>query len=125
MAEATRRAAYAGLKREEVIRRLRALAQPATLFGEEDSDRLQRLIKAEQDLQVEDEAVGGFYNALLELQRQEAKKAKKGGASSAGGSPIRFRARFYSTLCSCSVGCVDSLTCLLNAPNTNSSNAGN
>eukprot|EP00775_Hariotina_reticulata_P006926 gene6926-7144_t len=39
-------AAAASLPKEEVIRRLRALRQPVTLFGEEDADRLARLRKA-------------------------------------------------------------------------------
>lgn len=33
------------LTTEEMIRRLRVLKQPATLFGEEDIDRLKRLLK--------------------------------------------------------------------------------
>jgi hypothetical protein len=66
------------LPREEVIRRLRALGQPATLFGEEDADRQARLRKVEKTVVLADEARGGQQeNVLLKLRRQE--KMKKGG----------------------------------------------
>jgi pre-mRNA-splicing factor 18 len=61
-----------------VIRRLRALGQPATLFGEEDADRQARLRKVEKTVVLADEARGGQQeNVLLKLRRQE--KMKKGG----------------------------------------------
>eukprot|EP01023_Acetabularia_acetabulum_P007193 TRINITY_DN13061_c0_g1_i4.p2 TRINITY_DN13061_c0_g1~~TRINITY_DN13061_c0_g1_i4.p2 ORF type:complete len:142 (-),score=33.93 TRINITY_DN13061_c0_g1_i4:54-452(-) len=41
------------LPKEEVIRRLRALGQPATLFGEDDLRRLKRLYRAEEELEME------------------------------------------------------------------------
>ncbi|KXZ43587.1 hypothetical protein GPECTOR_86g380 [Gonium pectorale] len=85
------------LTREEVIRRLRALGEPATLFAESDFDRLKRLRKAELELAVnmEDDVAGvaGKGNALIELQRQAQEKARlralagskaKGGAAKAG-----------------------------------------
>eukprot|EP00798_Chlamydomonas_sp_ICE-L_P010080 gene10080-7977_t len=51
------------LSRDEVIRRLRALGQPATLFGE-------RMLKAETEIHLDDESAGGQQeNLMLELQR--------------------------------------------------------
>ncbi|KAG2439905.1 hypothetical protein HYH02_010535 [Chlamydomonas schloesseri] len=84
------------LTKEEVIRRLRALGQPATLFGESDFDRLKRMRKAEQEMTVnmdEDLAgVAGKGNTLIELQRMQQEKARlkalgagAGGGSKAGG----------------------------------------
>ncbi|GLI69856.1 hypothetical protein VaNZ11_014573 [Volvox africanus] len=68
------------LTREEVIRRLRAHGEPATLFAESDFDRLKRLRKAEAELAVnmEDDMTGvaGKGNALIELQRQAQEKAR-------------------------------------------------
>ena len=90
------------LPKEEVVRRLRLLAKPATLFGEvrhtvaaraqpsalawilstrslvqTDSERAARLRQVQDELQIEDEHLGGGrYNELLELQR----RAKKGSA---------------------------------------------
>mmetsp|Transcript_7220 Transcript_7220/g.20345 ORF Transcript_7220/g.20345 Transcript_7220/m.20345 type:complete len:305 (+) Transcript_7220:236-1150(+) len=58
--------------REEIIRRLRLLKQPATLFGEEDIDRLKRLLKAEEEFDIGDEHVGGQQgNIILELEREK------------------------------------------------------
>jgi len=74
------------LPREEVIRRLRKLGQPATLFGEEDYERLKRLMKAEKEMNVEDETVGGQQdNVLLELKKldKEERARRKAAASSA------------------------------------------
>ncbi|WIA14842.1 hypothetical protein OEZ85_001561 [Tetradesmus obliquus] len=68
------------LPREEVIRRLRALGQPATLFGEEDADRQARLRKVEKTVVLADEARGGQQeNVLLKLRRQEKQMRKGGG----------------------------------------------
>ncbi|GFR49881.1 hypothetical protein Agub_g11985, partial [Astrephomene gubernaculifera] len=90
------------LTREEVIRRLRALGQPATLFAESDFDRLKRLRKAEAEMAVnleEDVAgIAGKGNALIELQRQAQERARLralggskpadgGGGSKAGAGP--------------------------------------
>lgn len=95
------------LSPQEVVRRLRLLGQPATLFGEvrrtpsiaqcrqhvilatqTDFDRLKRLKKAEQEVQLEDEAAGGGMqnNLALELQRKEAAEmeGKKRRALAAG-----------------------------------------
>lgn len=87
---------YRNLPKEEVIRRLRVLGHPATLFGEQDAERLQRLIKTEQEMKMEDETVGGNLNALLALQRQERlakkqaaaadKQKDRGGKGAGGGS---------------------------------------
>ncbi|GLC41332.1 hypothetical protein PLESTB_001074400 [Pleodorina starrii] len=90
------------LTREEVIRRLRALGEPATLFAESDFDRLKRLRKAESELAVnmEDDMAGvaGKGNALIELQRLAQERARlraltgtkptegAGGAKGGGGA---------------------------------------
>lgn len=42
----------ASLPREEVVRRLRALGEPVTLFGEGDDQRFERMLLAEQNMQV-------------------------------------------------------------------------
>jgi hypothetical protein len=79
----------------EVIRRLRALGQPTTLFGEEDADRQARLVKVEKSVALVDDTRGGQQeNVLLMLKRQEKAKAKQaagdkaaaGGADKASGS---------------------------------------
>ncbi|KAG1657685.1 hypothetical protein FOA52_007279 [Chlamydomonas sp. UWO 241] len=58
------------MSRAEVIRRLRALGQPATLFGEDNGMREARLIKAEREMKVDDDTVGGQQaNLMLELAR--------------------------------------------------------
>lgn len=63
-----------------MIRRLRALGQPATLFGEEDADRQARLRKVEKTVVLADEARGGQQeNVLLKLRRQEKQMRKGGG----------------------------------------------
>eukprot|EP00803_Ostreobium_quekettii_P007096 evm.model.scf_817.2 EVM.evm.TU.scf_817.2 scf_817:45916-49441(+) len=60
------------LSKQEVVRRLRALGQPATLFGEDDTARAARLVKAEEEMKVEDEAIGGQQaNTLLQLQKED------------------------------------------------------
>jgi pre-mRNA-splicing factor 18 len=72
------------LPRDEVIRRLRALGQPATLFGEEDGERQARLARVEKSVALVDEARGGQQeNVLLMLKRQEKAKAKGGGGGGA------------------------------------------
>lgn len=81
-------AAVPALPRNEVIRRLRALGQPATLFGEEDADRQARLLKVEKTVALVDETRGGQQeNVLLMLKRQEKAKAKQAaGDKAAAGS---------------------------------------
>ncbi|PNW73666.1 hypothetical protein CHLRE_13g567750v5 [Chlamydomonas reinhardtii] len=85
------------LTREEVIRRLRALGQPVTLFAESDFDRLKRMRKAEQEMTVNmDEdvtGVAGKGNTLIELQRMQQERArlkalggKAGGKAGEGGA---------------------------------------
>uniref|UniRef100_A0A7S3QRE8 Pre-mRNA processing factor 4 (PRP4)-like domain-containing protein n=1 Tax=Dunaliella tertiolecta TaxID=3047 RepID=A0A7S3QRE8_DUNTE len=55
----------------EVIRRLRALGHPATLFAEDHVSRLRRFLKAEKELAVEDETMGGQQeNVMLGLKKQ-------------------------------------------------------
>ena len=53
------------LTKEQVMRRLRRLGEPATLFGETDEERQQRLHLAEQNLQVDDETAGEVVQGLL------------------------------------------------------------
>ncbi|KAL3141103.1 hypothetical protein ABBQ38_003458 [Trebouxia sp. C0009 RCD-2024] len=63
---------------EEVIRRLRLLGQPATLFGEEELERSQRLRQAQQEFEIDDDMIGGQQgNSLLELIKQGKLHAKK------------------------------------------------
>ncbi|MEW5304954.1 MAG: hypothetical protein WDW36_007527 [Sanguina aurantia] len=66
---------------QEVIRRLRALRQPATLFGEEEPERLKRLRKAESEFHVDEDSLGGVdqSNSLLELQRKDLARHKAQG----------------------------------------------
>lgn len=61
------------LGREEVVRRLRALGEPATLFGELEWDRFERL----RDVELKKEREGRgqkniFQNKLREMERQDA-----------------------------------------------------
>eukprot|EP00884_Botryococcus_braunii_P016792 jgi/Botrbrau1/3797/Bobra.0183s0029.1 len=73
------------LPREEVIRRLRLLGQPATFFGEDDASRAARLRRAQEEFQVEDEHAGGQQaNINLELQKEEKlrRKGLAGGLNS-------------------------------------------
>lgn len=65
------------LNKDEVIRRLRVLKQPVTLFGETDQQRWSRLLAAEQSVQVEDEAAGGQQaNLHITMQREDKEKAR-------------------------------------------------
>lgn len=60
--------------KHKVIRRLRALKQPITLFGETDEDRFKRLVTAEQNIQIEDETAGGQQeNIHLQIKRLQNK----------------------------------------------------
>ena len=83
----------------EVIRRLRILRQPATLFGEGPAERGRRLREAESTLVVEENyAEGGTQvNVLLEIRREEEAAARLrasraaaqggGGGGGGGGAP--------------------------------------
>ncbi|KAL4447757.1 hypothetical protein ABPG75_004976 [Micractinium tetrahymenae] len=74
----------ASLPKEEVVRRLRALGEPATLFGESDEQRFERLLLAEQNMQVEDEMRGGGELENLHIRfKREAVAAKKAAAEAA------------------------------------------
>lgn len=66
------------LSREEVIRRLRLLQQPATLFGEDDGSRAIRLRLAAASLTFDDDSAGGGQqgNTLLALQKEQKAKGK-------------------------------------------------
>lgn len=72
-------AAPAALDVAEVIRRLRILRQPATLFGEGPKERAIRLKEAEATLVVEENyAEGGTQvNVLLEIRREEEAAARQ------------------------------------------------
>ena len=71
------------LDRAEAIRRLRAIGQPATLFGEDDDARLARLRDAQSSVSVADEHAGGQQanerqkelRALEEYARKQREKA--------------------------------------------------
>jgi len=66
----------AGITLQEVFRRLRALEQPVTLFGEDDTARRVRLRKAAASLVVADDQRGGQQNnELLAMQRANRKAA--------------------------------------------------
>lgn len=70
------------LTREEVIRRLRRLKEPATLFGESDEARAERLAEAQRTLTVDDETEGGQqanFNIEFARQQRAAKKARRTG----------------------------------------------
>ena len=67
------------IPKEEVIKRLRALRAPITLFGEEDEERLARLRKLELLRPDEDnEGTGGQKNFLVEEQKKAAERALLG-----------------------------------------------
>lgn len=51
------------LPKEEAVRRLRTLGQPATLFGEDEADRLRRLHVVQSKINVEDEHQTGGQQA--------------------------------------------------------------
>ena len=81
------------LPKVEVIRRLRVLKQPITLYGESDDDRLERLkivmktgeVEAEQDL-LEGEQ-NDFLRDIIEMKKGKDKAAPKpqeGGEKGAG-----------------------------------------
>ena len=62
-----------------MVRRLRLLKQPTTLFGETDEQRYERLLLAEKTIHVDDEAAGGGQqkNIHIELQRKDEELALK------------------------------------------------
>ncbi|KAI8464645.1 MAG: Prp18 domain-containing protein [Monoraphidium minutum] len=79
--------ALAALPRAEVFRRLRALSQPVTLFGEGDGERVARLARVEREAALVDDETrygGQQENTLLAIQR-EARGRKKGGGGEDGG----------------------------------------
>ncbi|CAL9064664.1 unnamed protein product [Musa banksii] len=69
--------AAAGLPRDEVVRRLRILKQPATLFGEDDAARFRRLqaVIESGPIEVEEEIADGqtndFLRDIYELRRRQ------------------------------------------------------
>lgn len=70
---------FESLTRDEVIRRLRKLKEPATLFGESDEARFARMLAAEAaavQQAVEEEAVGGQQENLHIRLAREAREAK-------------------------------------------------
>jgi pre-mRNA-splicing factor 18 len=80
------------MPRELVIRRLRGLGQPATLFGEDDGARYLRLRRAQKELKVADEMLGAEgQNAMHAAQRQE--KADKGKKAAEGGGAAGAKAK--------------------------------
>ncbi|KAK3286247.1 hypothetical protein CYMTET_6187, partial [Cymbomonas tetramitiformis] len=77
-AEAASEEDTAGLSNEEVIRRLRALGQPATLFGENPEDRASRLSYVSKNISVNDAAGGQQKNIFGLLIREMEAEAKRG-----------------------------------------------
>ncbi|OWZ24307.1 hypothetical protein PHMEG_000669 [Phytophthora megakarya] len=57
---------------EEVIRRLRQLGEPITLFGERPADRRERLREILSRLELEAEETGFVHQVLADIQQQEA-----------------------------------------------------
>ncbi|KFM25756.1 hypothetical protein F751_2598 [Auxenochlorella protothecoides] len=83
------------LTREEVIRRLRRLKEPATLFGESDEARAERLAEAQRTLTVDDETEGGQqanFNIEFARQQRAAKKARRTGEGGTAALMASFRA---------------------------------
>jgi hypothetical protein len=73
------------MTRDQVVRRLRKLRQPATLFGETDALRSQRLHLAERNVAVEDEAAGGQQGNLhIQMAREQRGSAAAAAAAAAG-----------------------------------------
>mmetsp|Transcript_39184 Transcript_39184/g.75110 ORF Transcript_39184/g.75110 Transcript_39184/m.75110 type:complete len:444 (-) Transcript_39184:186-1517(-) len=65
------------LDTEEVIRRLRALGQPATLFAESNEDRQRRLVVAAKNITVDDKTPGQQANELHGKLRTLDAEAKR------------------------------------------------
>jgi len=65
--------------REEAVRRLRLMGEPATLFGEDEAARTKRLKEAEAKLEVEADGIKGGQqaNEMLEIDRIKAREEKK------------------------------------------------
>ncbi|XRB18018.1 pre-mRNA-splicing factor 18 [Pseudoscourfieldia marina] len=61
----------------EVIRRLRRLGQPATLFGENLDDRIKRLEVAQENIKYDDEALGGQQINVQQLIEREEEEARR------------------------------------------------
>lgn len=76
----------ASLPREEVVRRLRALGEPVTLFGETDEQRFARMLLAEQNVQV---------GACMHPRGCWGRV----GSTSGGGAVVSWRARTTSQAC--------------------------
>ncbi|KAJ8514163.1 hypothetical protein ON010_g18722 [Phytophthora cinnamomi] len=68
---------------EEVIRRLRQLGEPITLFGERPADRRERLREILSRLELKAEETGFVHEVLADIQKQEAgaDAAEKGDAA--------------------------------------------
>jgi hypothetical protein len=87
VADAATLKALQALSRAEVFRRLRALKQPVTLFGEDDGERVVRLARIQKDSALlDDEARDGGQqeNTLLAIQRESKMRRKKGGGGGGG-----------------------------------------
>jgi len=66
------------MNKDEIIRRLRVLKQPITVFGETNEQRYERLLFAEKTVLVEDEAAGGQQaNVHIAMQREDKEKARR------------------------------------------------
>jgi len=69
------------IPKEEVVRRLRSLKAPITLFGENDEERITRLRKLELSRPDEEEETRGQKNFLLEEKKREKEKLLEGDSS--------------------------------------------
>ena len=78
----------APLSDDEVKRRLRKLAEPATLFGEDADVRRARLAHAEATIVIQDEGARGGEreNVLLRIAKEDRDRAQRGDANEAGKS---------------------------------------
>jgi pre-mRNA-splicing factor 18 len=66
------------MTKDEVIRRLRVLKQPTSLFAETGEQRYERLLRAEKTVLVEDETAGGQQaNLHITMQREDKEKARR------------------------------------------------
>lgn len=66
------------LTKDEIMRRLRRLKEPITLFGETEQERAARLEQAERNVTIVDEAAGGQQaNFNIEYARQQRKRSRQ------------------------------------------------
>ncbi|KAG7393212.1 U4/U6 small nuclear ribonucleoprotein Prp4 [Phytophthora pseudosyringae] len=69
---------------EEVIRRLRQLGEPITLFGERPADRRERLREILSRLELDAEETGFVHQVLADIQKQDAGAGARESGTAAG-----------------------------------------